>query len=133
VSQAALAFHAALNQHSPCHSIGWQKRTQERGSGRERERERESEREGGRKRRREAEGEGRRERKEKEKREKEKRRTIVLAARGDRRVSAFSNARRLARSMARSDPAALFLPRAQWRRICGAECEARDFFSRYFN
>lgn len=71
--------------------------------------------------------EERRGRKEKEG-EKEKRRTIVLAARGDRRVSAFSNARRLARSMARSDPAALFLPWAQWRRMRGTEC---DFFAIY--
>lgn len=66
----ASAFHVAFNQHSPCHSIGWQKRTREK--------------------------------------EREKRRTIVLVARGDRRVSTFSNARRLVRSMARSGPAALF-------------------------
>jgi len=76
VRTVSQAFHVAFNQHLPCHSIGWQKRT------RETERER-------------------------EKKKREKRRTIV-AARGDRRVSTFSNARRLVRSMARSGPAALF-------------------------
>lgn len=54
-----------------------------------------------------SDGKSEQERQRKREKKKEKRRTIV-AARGDRRVSTFSNARRLVRSMARSGPAALF-------------------------
>lgn len=70
VRTVSQAFHVAFNQHLPCRSIGWQKRTRET----ERKKERERDHNGPR----------------------------------DRRVSTFSNARRLVRSMARSDPAALF-------------------------